>query len=460
MCAKRWLTRGVLLLLTLALTAADARSDAADADIYRLFLHDGGAIISYGEFARVGDRVVLSVPVGEVTEKPVLQVVSIPQASVDWERTERYADAVRARKYGETRGEADFAVLGARVVEAMNQIASTEDPARRLAMATEARQNLLRWPAQNFGYRAAEVRDLAAMLDEVISDLRLAAGASTRVDLVANTVPPVEPLLAPPDVRETVEQALAVAPLVPEPSERISLLESIQSVLADPANRSSWTESVAPKVAAELAAERRVEQEYRTLATTTLAAARTRAARGELRGVQALFEEVMKADDRLGRRRPQSTSALLGALEWQLGEAVRVRQERELRARRRAAFVLYRDAIARPVQQVRDEKKRLLAIRERSGPSALLLPHLEQRLVMARQMLGVIVPPPELDAAHGLFRAALQMAARAVTAKRNAISFNDQKLDWEAASAAAGALMMLDRASEELARLIPAPAHR
>lgn len=431
-----------------------------EAGLYRVFLRDGAALISYGEFARVGDRVVLSIPVGEVTETPALQVVSIPQGSVDWERTERYADAVRARKYGETRGEADFAILGARVVEAMNQIAATEDPVRRLAMANEARRNLLRWPAENFGYRAADVAQLAGMLDEVISDLRVAAGETTRVSLVASTVPPPEPLLAPPDFRETIEQALAVAHLAEEPSEKISLLEAIQSALADPARRTAWAGSLAPTVAAELSAERRIERDYQALATSTLASARVRAARGELRGVQALFEEVLKADDRLGRRRPQNTSALLGALEWQLGEAIRIRQDRELRVRRRAAFVFYRDSITRPIQQLRDDRKWLRAIRDRSGPGAGILPHLEQRLVMARQMLNVIVPPPELDSAHGLFRAALQMAARAATARRNAVSFRDPKLEWEAASAAAGALMMLDRASEEMGRLIPAAAHR
>ena len=43
-------------------------------------------------------------------------------------------------------------------------------------MAQEARGNLARWPSQNFGYRAAEVAQLTGMLDEVISELRVAAG--------------------------------------------------------------------------------------------------------------------------------------------------------------------------------------------------------------------------------------------------------------------------------------------
>ena len=57
-------------------------------------------------------------------------------------------------------------------------------------MAQEARGNLARWPAQNFGYRAADVAQLTGMLDEVISELRVAAGQSSfDVSLVATTGP-------------------------------------------------------------------------------------------------------------------------------------------------------------------------------------------------------------------------------------------------------------------------------
>ena len=110
---------------------------AAETVLYRLFLLDGTTLVSYGEFSRVADRVVFSIPVGQVEESPNLQLVSIPESSVDWERTDQYSDAVRAKRYGETRGEEDFALLSGRVIEALNQIALTRDPARRLAMASK-----------------------------------------------------------------------------------------------------------------------------------------------------------------------------------------------------------------------------------------------------------------------------------------------------------------------------------
>src|SRR5436190_23599296 len=73
-----------------ALAFGDGTGYAADSVLYRLFLQDGTSIISYGEFARVAGRVVVSIPVGELTPSPALQLISIPETSVDWLRTDRY----------------------------------------------------------------------------------------------------------------------------------------------------------------------------------------------------------------------------------------------------------------------------------------------------------------------------------------------------------------------------------
>src|SRR3954471_19939744 len=180
-----------------ALLFATDFADAADSVLYRLFLQDGTTVISYGEFARVAGRVVLSIPIGEPSQSPALELISIPETSVDWLRTDRYSQSVRAKRYGETRGETDFTLLSARVTEALNQIALAPDPAQRLAMAVEARGNLARWPYENFGYRGTDVAELVAMLDQVISDLRVAAGQSKwDLSLVANiAMPPPDEIL-------------------------------------------------------------------------------------------------------------------------------------------------------------------------------------------------------------------------------------------------------------------------
>ncbi len=439
--------------LVLAVVCASPAT-AAESVLYRLFLIDGTTLVSYGEFSRVSDRVVFSIPVGQVEESPDLQLVSIPETSIDWERTDRYSNAVRARRYGETRGDEDFALLGNRVTEALNLIALTRDPARRLAMAQEARGNLARWPSQNFGYRAAEVAQLTGMLDEVISELRVAAGqTSFDVSLVATTGPSLVELLPAPDFRGTLEQAFAASAVTPEPAERVSLLRAVTSALREPAKRGGWEAALYVRAAADLATELRIDQSYRDLSAASIATATARAARGDVTGVQGLLQNVLKADDRLGRRRPQESAALLAFLDLQLDEARRVRLARDAWVVRVEAFTAYRSGIAPAIGELRRSTRSLENIRELAGPSPRLLPRLEQRLVMAKQQLAAVSPPAELDAAHGLFGAAFQMARRAVATRRNAVSSKDMKLAWDAASAAAGALMLLDRAAQELDRL-------
>jgi ABC-type enterobactin transport system permease subunit len=113
-------------------------------------------------------------------------------------------------------------------------------------------------------------------------------------------------------------------------------------------------------------------------------------------------------------------------------------------------FTAYRAGIAPAIAELRRSQRLLENIRELAGPSPRLLPRLEQRLVIAKQRLAAVSAPAELGAAHGLFGAAFQMARRAVSTRRNAVSSRDMKLAWDAASAAAGALMLLDRAGQEL----------
>ena len=452
----------VSVAVALVLWVACARpAAAAETVLYRLFLIDGTTLVSYGEFSRVADRVVFSIPVGQVEESPDLQLVSIPETSVDWERTDQYSNAVRAQRYGETRGEEDFALLGGRVTEALNLIALTRDPARRLAMALEARGNLSRWPAQNFGYRAADVTQLTGMLDEVISELRVAAGQSSfDVSLVATTGLPAVELLPAPDLRGTLEQAFAASAATPEPAERVSLLRAITNALREPAKRGGWEAALHARATTELATELRIDQSYRDLSASSIATASARAARGDVAGVQGIQQSVLKADDRLGRRRPQESAALLAFLDLRLGEARRVRLARDAWVVRAESFTAYRAGIAPAIEELRRSQRWLENIRELAGPSPRLLPGLEQRLVMAKQRLAAISPPAELDAAHGLFGAAVQMARRAVSTRRNAVLSSDMKLAWDAASAAAGALMLLDRAAQELDKQTSPPRNR
>ena len=85
-----------------AVAAAAAAQDSA-VTLYRVFLRDGSTVVSYGEYARVGDRLVVSLPLGGSGDAPDLQLLSLPSDAVDWEKTEAYADSARAARYAQTR---------------------------------------------------------------------------------------------------------------------------------------------------------------------------------------------------------------------------------------------------------------------------------------------------------------------------------------------------------------------
>jgi hypothetical protein len=205
LCARRLRAS---VALAIALCAAPAGTAAAgpqgpSTPSYRIFLTDGTPLVSLGEFARVNGRVVFTVPLGVPSNPDALQTVSLPDSAVDWERTERYTDAVRHQTYVLTRGEEDYAALTGAVARALGDIAFATDPSSKLAIAAEIRRQLLEWPAAHSGYRSANVRDLTAHVEEAISAIRAGSGQRTfDLSLVAMIEPPSEPLLPEPTMKD------------------------------------------------------------------------------------------------------------------------------------------------------------------------------------------------------------------------------------------------------------------
>ncbi len=443
-----------------ALVAASiAPAAASDAVLYRIFLRDGATLVSYGEFARVAGRVVFSIPLGDVARAPHLELVSVPDASVDWDKTDRYAEAARANRYAETRGEDDFTLLSSEVARVLNQVALTPDPARRLAMLKEARRVLAEWPARNYGYRAQDVAQLSGMLDEVMSELRVAAGESSfDLNLVASTIaPPAMPLMPAPTSRETVEEALVAARTTPEPAERVSLLRAITDSLRPGVRADAWAAAAYRRAALDLDRELRIEKTYSSLAERALASADDRARRADVRGVQAVVAGVLKKDDSIGRLRPQEVGALLAALDTRLDDARRLRLARDAWEARADVLRAYRRRMSRVLDPLRRSRSWLEDIRQLAGPDSRALDELQRRAGLSARDLDMIVAPPELEEAHRLVSSAIQMAVRAATTRRAAIEEASMKTAWDASAAAAGALNMLDRALGELDRLTAPP---
>jgi hypothetical protein len=451
MFSTGWFRLSVCAALVAASAAAAHGQETADATLYRVFLRDGSTLVSYGEFARVGDRVVVSLPVGG-TASADLQLLSLPADAVDWEKTDAYADSARAARYAQTRGPDEFAMLSNAVTVSLTDIALTQDPQRKAAMAAEARQNVMNWAAEHFGYRARDVADLAGLFDKVIAETRGAANYD--LSLVANMAePPSMPMLPPPTLRESVEQALRAAALAPDAGERSSLLRSILKTLSSIDGRAVWAPAVRVRASAALAVEERTDREYSALIKDSLRTADLHARAANVTGVERVVRRVLREDDRLGQRRPNEIASALATLDATLDSARRLRLARDSFAARAGILSAYRLAIAEPVAAMRTSRAALDEIRRLAGPSKARLTRLSSRAAASAARLAKASVPAEAVAAHDLLRSAVTLAGRAADGRLKAIASGSMQDAWDASSAAAGALMLFDRAADELRQL-------
>ena len=176
-----------------------------------------------------------SIPVGGLDgPSPTLHLVSISETAVDWERTDSYAQATRARQYAATQGETDFDVLSNDVARALHDVATTKDPARRLALATEARRMLTAWPAAHHGYRASDVAQLASLLDDAVGEFACRRGAAAHRPGPRRDGEPAAAKragAAGADAAREHRAAFKAASVTEDPTERVALLEAIVSGL-------------------------------------------------------------------------------------------------------------------------------------------------------------------------------------------------------------------------------------
>jgi hypothetical protein len=464
--------RSAAALVALALVVLPPRAArAADAVIYRIFLTDGSTLASYGDFARVADRVVFSMPLGGSVDSPGLELVSLPAEKVDWESTERYADAARAAQYAKTRGEGEYARLTGDIAAALTAIGADADPARRLAMAERTRKYVADWSRASYGYRAGDVAQLSGMLDQLVSELRASTaapgdgGAGRQrfdLDLVATVgPPPAVPLLPLPTLQESIEQAISASAYAQDSAARVGLLQSIARALDAGAELpDTWRAATRARVTADLTTELDLDRRYASLTRRALARADLRASRADVRGVGAVVGEALNEDDRLGRRRPGPMGALLAALDDRLDAARRLRLARDRWVERAGAFRAYRRELRGALGPIERSRSWLEDIRALAGPSTRALSTLDDRIAGATSATSAVRPPVELQAVHALVASALQLAANASQARRRAILSGDLQMAWEASSAAAGALMLLGRVTDDLDRYLKPPTLR
>ena len=349
----------------IAPVSADDATTAAPPKIYRVFLTDGTSVATVGEFARAGDRVVLTLGLADR-----LTITTLASADVDWERTNRYTEAVRAAHYADSRGEADFAAMSAIVARTLSDVAITPGALNQLALAEKARRQLADWPREHYNYRGDEVRQTLALLDEVIAGLRAAAG-QTRFDvaLVANVIPPApEPPLPPPTLQEAIEQALRLSSRAGSSAERTALAGEARAALAA-APAAPWAGAARARADRLLEDERRVDQRYARLATSTLRSVDQRARASDVAGLLRVRSRVVDRDAALGRLRPEAIQALLATIDERLDAARRLQLARDQWASRAPALRRYQREVAPWLQVLYQHRRTLTDIKALAGPA-------------------------------------------------------------------------------------------
>jgi hypothetical protein len=450
------------MLLVCAVSSA-AQPAAFEPVLYRIFLKTGTPLVSWGEFARVGNRVAFTLALGDPIRPDTLQMISLPSDVIDWERTNLYADTVRARRYAQTRGESDYKALTDQMARALTSIAFSTDSVARLAVAEQARRNLVEWPAQHFGYRATDVRDLASAVEETIAGIRADAGERHfSIDLVATVEPPSALLLDAPTPRQSIELAAEVARSTDVPADRISLQEAILVTLVRSQSSlgADWVTATRQRLSHDANAAARIDRRYANLVSHATRDAERRAARADVKGVERVLADVLRQDEQFGRRRTTEIRTLVAALESSLDAARQRRLDLDRWAYRDETYRAYRRGIARSLKLVEDVTRVAEAIRSMSGPDRRGLSVAGQRLVEAGAVAALLSPPDELQDSHAALVSAVQLMQAAVSSRGSAMQTSDLEAARNASAAAAGALLLVARAREEIDAFFAPPKFR
>jgi hypothetical protein len=435
-----------------------ARGAAAqhDPSLFRVFLKDGSSLVSFGEIARVGERVVFSMPISQSATEPDLQLVNLPAEHVDWDKTDRYGESVRSARYMATQAESHYAMLTAEIAQAINDVQATSDPARRLQIVERARKILADWPARHFNYRQTEVNHMIGMLDEAIAELRAQAGIQ-RFDLsfvasVAEPEPEREPILPRPTLRETIQQVLTAARLSDSSADRMSLMSTALAIVDREADilPSDWRTEIRRATRASIATELATDRAYQSLTSRVLGLAGQRAKAADVRGIERLVSEIRERDAALGAKRPDAVASLLAAVEAELDAARRLRLERDRWAIREPELRKYRTAVTTPLARMDSLKPSLEDIKALAGSGPWALGNIQRTTARVLELISGIDPPEELESAHALLVSAAQMADNAAKIRREAALTGSVARAWDASAAAAGSMMLSARARSEI----------
>ena len=428
---------------TVSLLAAQV---PAPSSIYRVFLKSGDALPSFGEAAVVADRLVFNLSIGGIDGPLTLQLVSLPLPLIDLDRTMRYADTVRAAFYAATRGEAEYSEMTAALSRDLEKLAAISDRKQQLAVADQLRLGLLAWPKSHFFYRANDVEKLAGMVGDVINELKVAVGEKA-IALELTSGPPGprrEPLMVPPRLKESISLSLTASSAADIGEERLAILKSAASIT--PAD----DRELAAAVSRRLEQETNAERSYAALVADIRKRAQAAEAAGNAPAIDKLQAELLNRDQQFGFRRPKTVQDLIAELRLARESAAARKEVLEKYASVRQRLLDY-EVQVRPAFAALDGLRSVLEYyRELRIVSFERTVAAADRFERMRGLVESATPPPEASAIHATLISSLRMAIEATNRRREAAATNAMPTLRAASSAAAGALLLGDRARNDL----------
>jgi hypothetical protein len=196
------------------------------------------------------------------------------------------------------------------------------------------------------------------------------------------------------------------------------------------------------------------------LTSTTLKRATDAAGRADVRAVERVLAMVVRRDAQLGRKRPAQINALLEQVRVQLDAARRLRLARDRWRERAASYRAYKTGVAPIMNAMTRAQRSLDDIKRLAGSDAAVLVGLGDRLATHANALHVLAVPDELKSAHALLMSAVKLAGTAVKTRRQAATSGELQLAWDASSAAAGSMMLLNKAREDMEAAVRLPEIR
>jgi hypothetical protein len=187
------------------------------------------------------------------------------------------------------------------------------------------------------------------------------------------------------------------------------------------------------------------------------AAARRFAANARIAETERLLGEIQKQDARLGRQRPEVVVALQASVQRHADSARRLRLLRDRWKLRQSLYREYQRSVGSQLTQLGKSRPQLEAIRRLEGPELAPLQRLRTRLSGGAERLTRLSVPEDLKPAHSLLVSAWRFAENAARVRYEAVASGSLGTAREASSAAAGALMMLSRAQEEIRSFLEPP---